>query len=96
MSLRLNLSDFIFLCETKQPSNYVDKVISKLYFQDRWEAVEPEGGKGGMLVAWTQIVAVKQIRKHDFCIEMRIAGEKTMTDQWLIIVYASTDINIRK
>lgn len=95
-SLRLNLQDVIFLCETKQPSSYVDKVISKLPFKNRWEIVEPEGRKGGMLVAWAQTVEVKQIRKNDICIEMRIGSEDTMTDQWLIFVYACTEVNIRK
>lgn len=95
-SLRLNLPDIIFLCETKQPCSFVAKVISKLHFNDRWDTVEPDGRKGGMLVAWTQNVEVKQIRKNNFCIEMQIRSDEVMFDQWFIFVYASTDANMRK
>lgn len=37
----------------------MEKVINKLQFKDRWETSEPEGRRGGLLVAWTQNVNIK-------------------------------------
>lgn len=52
-SLRLNLPDVMFLCEIKQNKFFMEKVVSKLKHIERWELVEPEERKGGMMVAWT-------------------------------------------
>lgn len=70
-SLRLNLPDVMFLCETKQNKLFMEKVVSKLQYMERWELVEPEGRKGGMMVAWSQNVTVLQVRRNEFCIEVK-------------------------
>lgn len=49
--------------------------MSRLQFNDRWEANNPEGKRGGLLVAWNPNVALKQIRKLDFSMELRVASE---------------------
>lgn len=65
-SKRLNIPNILFLCETKQIRSFVEKVMNNLQFRDRWDASEPGGMRGGLLVAWTQNVDIKQIRKKYF------------------------------
>lgn len=90
-SIRLNLPDIIFLCETKQSFDFVKKTISKLPGYDNWTVREPTGRKGGMLAAWNQNVDVKHVWTNDFCMEMRVNSEAEEGDTWVIFSYASTD-----
>lgn len=69
--------------------------MNKLHFRDRWDASEPEGRRGGLLVAWNQNIEVKQIRKTDFCIELRVGSEDGGADIWIIFVYANPEMRIR-
>lgn len=58
-SLKLYLPDVAFLCETKQATAFVEKTVKKLNFEDRWLVNEPNGRKGGMLIAWSSKIDVK-------------------------------------
>lgn len=44
-SIRLNLPDLVFLCETKQKNRFMGTVCKKLQFGNRWESVESVGEK---------------------------------------------------
>lgn len=69
-SIRLNLPALVFVCETKQESNFITTVCMNLKFAKRWDVVELLGKKGGMLVAWSEEVQIKQIKKNDFCYKL--------------------------
>lgn len=86
----------MFLCETNQGINLIERVTKKLQFKDRWAMKEPRGRKGGMLIAWGQHVDIKQIWMNDFCIELQIAIEGEGEAVWVIFVYASTDAKERQ
>lgn len=69
-SIRLNLPEIIFLCETKQTRGFVGSVCKKLRYGSRWETSEPVGKKRGMLVAWNQNVEIIQVLKTGFSLEL--------------------------
>lgn len=71
-SIRLNLPELIFICETKQSNNFIKIVYENLKYRKRWDTVEPVGRRGGMLVAWNKEVQLKSIRKTDFCYELQV------------------------
>lgn len=57
----------VFLCETKQATTFADKTVNKLNFEDRWHVNELVGRKGGMLIAWSSRIDVRQVWNNDFC-----------------------------
>lgn len=95
-SVRLNLPDMIFLCESKQYKGFIGTVCKRLKFGNKWEVREPIGRKGGMMVAWTSNVEVKQLRISDFRIEMLLTIAAEGLELWIIWVYASTEEHERK
>lgn len=72
-SIRLNLPELIFICETKQNRGFVETVCKRLKFGTRWAVNEPVGRKGGIMVAWATNVEIKHLWKNDFCVEMLVA-----------------------
>lgn len=70
--------------------------MNQLQFSDRWEFSEPEGRRGGLLVAWNQNIEPEHISKNDFFMELRVGSEDGGANLWIIFVYASTDIRIKK
>lgn len=50
-SIRLHLSDMVFVCETKQTRDFIGTMYKKLKFGDRWVVSNPVIDKnGGLLV----------------------------------------------
>lgn len=86
----------VFLCETKQASVFVEKIVKKLNFEDRWHVNEPDGRNGGMLIAWSSRIDVKQVWNKDFCMKLKLHCEGVTTKVWVIFVYESTDFTERQ
>lgn len=61
-SIRLNLPALVFVCETKQGSNFIKTVCKNLKFSKRWDVVEPLGKKGGMFVSWSEEVQTSKLK----------------------------------
>lgn len=78
--LRLYLIDLVFLYETKQSTSFVKKTVKKLHFDNRWQVSEPDGRKGGMLVAWSQRVEITHRWTNELCVELRLNYESESTD----------------
>lgn len=57
-SIRLFKPELIFLCETKRKRGFVGTVCENLGWGDRWEAVNPIGKSGGLLLGWGNDVIV--------------------------------------
>lgn len=49
-----------------------------------------------LLVAWTQNVDIKQIKKTAFCVELRVGCEARGANFWIVFVYASPEARIMK
>lgn len=94
-SLRLYLPDLLFLCETKQSSCFIKSKCKSLSLGKNWDVVEPVGKKGGMFVAWSDSVQIKQIYKNNFCFELLVEPKKVEDSFWAIFVYASSESNQR-
>lgn len=58
--------------------------------------MDPRGRSGGMLNFWEEHVKVHQLIKTNFCIEAEVEGTELEGRFWVIFIYASTDINLRK
>lgn len=95
-SLRLNLPDVVFLSETKQSRGYVGTVCKKLRYENRWELSNLVGRKGGMLVAWSKNITIKQFYKSNFSMEMLVDCDTEETIFWIVFVNASTDAKERQ
>lgn len=95
-SKRLYLSDIGFISETKQNNEFIGAVSRRLRVKNRWEVVESMCRSGGMLIFWGENVLVHQIIKLEFCIETEIEGDGFERRVWVIFIYASTDVNMRK
>lgn len=68
-SVRLNLLDMIFLCETKQYKGFIGTVCKRLKFGNKWEVRKPLGRKGDMMVAWISKVEVKNLELRIFSLK---------------------------
>lgn len=96
-SIRLHNPDKMFLCETKQIADVMRKVGKLLKCEDRWVVKELSGRRGGLFVAWDQMVEVKQIWTNEFCIEIKISSYEKDFDFLIILIYASsTDLRERR
>lgn len=62
----------VFICETKQATAFVEKIVKKLTFEDRYHMNEPDDRKGGLLIAWSSRIDVKQVWNNDFCMELKL------------------------
>lgn len=69
--------------------------MKKLHFGDRWQLREPVCKKGGMVIAWSNWIYMKQIWMDDFCTEMRLVCDGENEEIWLIFVYCSTEAKER-
>lgn len=45
---------------------------------------------------WTQNVEIKQLRKNDFCMELRVGSEGDGANFWIIFVYPNTNARVKK
>lgn len=48
------------------------------------------------MIFWGENVQVCQMTKSDFCIDVEIKGDGFEDKCWVVFIYASTDVNIRK
>lgn len=95
-SIRLNLPEVLFICETKQSWNFAQTVCKNLRFGNIWDTVEPVGKSGGLLVAWKEEIQIRSIIKNDFCYEIQIQSDEDVKPLWLIFVYTSTESRERR
>lgn len=95
-SIRFHNPDIIFLSETKQSIEIMQKDGKQLKCEDRWLVKESIGRKRGMFVTWDQRIEVRQILIHEFCIEMKVRNEDGNSDLWLILIYASMNLRERQ
>lgn len=58
--------------------------------------VDPSERIGGLLIFWGENVQVSQMIKSTFCIDVEMEGDGFEGKCWVIFIYASTDVNIRK
>lgn len=58
--------------------------------------MESRGRNGGILIFWGENVLVHQIIKSEFCIDTEIEGDGFEERVWVIFIYASTNVNMRK
>lgn len=80
----------------KQCSNFIRTKSKSLRLGRNWDVVEPVGKKGGLSVAWSDRVQIRQKYKNDLCFELLIEQEKVELTFWEIFVYASTDSSLRR
>lgn len=90
-SMRFYLPDLLFICEIKQKSGFVKTVCRNLRLENRWDVVEAEGKRGGLLVAWGANFHIKKIIKRDFCVELLVEPEGCGDVFCAIFIYATTE-----
>lgn len=71
-------------------------VCKKLKFQNRWLCVDPSGMSDRLLVCWSDKVVIHNVITSHFCIELECSGIDDHETFWVVFMYASTDIQIRR
>lgn len=89
--IRINLPDFIFLCETKNKIEFIQAVCKKIKRMVRWEIVAPRDLSEGLLLGCSDQIIVKQNVPTDFCIEVEFKEAGKSGSYWRVFVYASTE-----
>ena len=69
----------IFLCETKSKIEYMEKVKSRLNFEECY-VVEALDRSGGMALLWHSNIKMLEIYHTTFAIEIHVQDLKTQTD----------------
>ena len=85
---------FIFLSETKNRKQILDRIARSLRF-DNSAVVEAMHKAGGMAVFWKEGTQVLEVNLTAFTIEVRLEDDDKHCDWWFIGVYASCDGQIR-
>ncbi|KAL3530647.1 hypothetical protein ACH5RR_009969 [Cinchona calisaya] len=86
----LHSPSIIFLCETKQKKKILDKVRSKISF-DNCFIVDSLNKSGGMAMFWRNDVNVLKVQSTAFTIEMELRSLVSQESWWFIGIYASTE-----
>ncbi|XP_071902886.1 uncharacterized protein [Coffea arabica] len=86
---------FIFLSETKNRKQILDRIARSLRF-DNSAVVEAMHKAGGMAVFWKEGTQVLEVNLTAFTIEVRLEDDDKHCDWWFIGVYASCDGQISK
>ena len=84
----------VFLCETKNRKQFMEKVRRQLRF-DEGVVVESMNKAGGMTVMWSSKVRVLEVKTTVFTIDVHIMDTDNNEVWWFIGIYASTDDQIR-
>lgn len=95
-TLRVHGPDLVFICETKQSRPFVQTVCRKLKLKNRWDAVNPRGRSGGLLIFWSLNVQVIQVVTSPFSIEVEFQCSETKGSWWGVFVYCSVDEKERR
>ncbi|XP_071923241.1 uncharacterized protein [Coffea arabica] len=92
---RLLSSNIIFLSETKNRKNYMEKVKKILDFENSF-IVEAMNRIGGMALLWNNEVKISEVLGTTFTIEAKVEDEEKKESWWFIGIYASCDGQIRR
>ena len=94
-SVKLHSLELIFLSETKNKKEIMNRVRLKLRY-DRMVVVDPIGIAGGMAVMWRNDLKVCQILCTDFTIKVLLEKTGARDRWWLICLYASSEDLLRE
>ncbi|XP_071905957.1 uncharacterized protein [Coffea arabica] len=87
--------NLVFLCETKNRKQFMEKVQRKLRFEES-VVVESMNKSGGMAIFWNTEVKVLEVKTTAFTMEIHIMDTDHDVDWWFIGIYDSTDDQIRR
>lgn len=62
---------------------------------DRWQAIDPTGKSGGLLIGWGIGVTVCQILSTAYIVEVEFEVAEAKGKMWAIFVYASVKDKVR-
>ncbi|XP_027182377.1 uncharacterized protein LOC113780798 [Coffea eugenioides] len=94
-SVKLHSPELIFLSETKNRKDVMNKVRLQLRY-DRLFVVDPVGRAGGLAVLWRNELQICKVLYTDFTIELLMERTGARARWWLICVYASSEDQIRE
>lgn len=68
--IHLHSPDIIFLSETKNKKNFMNKVLKQIGFDDLF-CIDPIGKSGGLSVMWKKETQIEKILFTQFTIELK-------------------------
>ena len=92
---RLLSPELMFLCETKNRKQYMEKIQKILNYEHSY-IVESMERAGGMVLYWSAHTKVLQVQHMAFTLEAYIEDQSSNNDWWMVGIYAFCDNSIRR
>ncbi|XP_071918831.1 uncharacterized protein [Coffea arabica] len=93
--LHIHSLEVLFLCETKNQKEFMEKVKQKLKF-DKSAIVDSAGRAGGLTLFWKHWIKVIEVELAGFYITARMMDMKARCEWTFVGIYASTDDRRRR